>query len=918
MTETRTSLVAWLMKKVGSFGALPSDGDEERAMKASLFMTSAMMAIAAGIWSVVYIIFHRYLTAAIPGTYFIITAISIVLFALTKRHRWFRSSQLLLIMVLPFMVQWSLGGFAKGSAVMLWAFLPMMGALVFHPKYAVRWFVAYEALTVVSVLIDLRIDRNWPALPPALIESFWLGNVGGLCLVIFLVVRYFLGRNASILEEIRVQRKQAHDAWAKVAEQAEQLQELDRSKTLFFANVSHELRTPLTLLLGPLQSTLEESSGLNDDQRRRLTLASRNGRRLLRQINLLLDFTKAEAGKMTLDLSVEDPVALARAIVEESAPAARARNLTLTLDAPAAGVLPIEIDRDRIDQALLNLVSNAIKFTPEGGKITLALRRDDGALTLALTDTGIGIPKDEIPKLFQSFRQVQRSTDGGAGAMYRQEHQGTGLGLALSKQIVELHGGTIDIESELGVGTTFRVRLPIVKADRAAEPALPAPLPARERARGMRSDLSDFDTGSEGKAGQAAAGPAAAAGAGAALSLPGGDGQAAGAPAASAVMDGDDVRPRVLLVDDNPDVRSYLTDLLHARYQLLEAVDGQQGIDVAIKELPDLIISDVMMPKKSGFELVDALKTTGRTRGIPILLLTARSGVEGTIEGLRRGADDYLSKPFDPKELLARSAALLRLTKVERELAKVYARVNEDLEAAQTIQNSLMPTGSFSLGGLDLGGTMITASQLGGDFFDFLPFTNGSGHKVGIAIGDVTGHGAASALVTAVAKASLETHVNADVPPPLVLSTLSRVIFDSCKGKKLMTFFYGVMDSKTNVLTYANAGHTFPLIYNEKTKASRSLCHPGVPLGVDREAAYEARSAELSSGDVLVLFSDGIVEAETKTGKTYGSRRLQRQIVSLAQLSAQQVATGLVNDALTFAAQPRPEDDMTAVILKVS
>jgi signal transduction histidine kinase/serine phosphatase RsbU (regulator of sigma subunit) len=877
-----------------SIVALPTDSEEVRSEKTAMLLMSSLMSVAGALWPIIYLIDGRYLSALIPGSYAIITFLSIFLLALTKQYAIFRFTQLLFILVLPFLLHWSLGGFSQSSVVMMWAFLPMIGAIVFHRRYAMYWFGAYQMALIFAVVMDNRIHDIAKPLPTVMTAGFWLGNIGGVTTVIFLTVRYAFQKNTAMLEEVRKQRLATERAMAKVAEQAEQLKELDKTKTLFFANISHELRTPLTLLLGPLDATLQ-SSTLPEDAHRRLTLAARNGRRLLRQINLLLDFTKAESGKMDLDLRPENPAKLASSLVEDARGAAAARSIELVYAGPSSMPL-MEMDRDRLEQALLNLIGNAIKFTPEGGRITVSVGIEHERLLLRVSDTGIGIPKDQIPRLFQSFGQARRTESSGA-AMYRQEHQGTGLGLAMAKQIVELHKGRIGVDSELNKGTTFWIRLPLVYSQQQRPSSmLSAPEPPRERARGIHVDLADVEQEAEARTILSAMPPE--------------------------VEDADDVRPRILLVDDHADVRSYLRDLLQDSYRLLEAGDGQEGIDRAKELLPDLIISDVMMPKKSGFELLDELKNHQPTRGIPIMLLTARGGVEGTVEGLKRGADDYLAKPFAPQELTARVFSLLRLTSIERELAKVYAMQKEELEEARAIQESLMPATSPRIPRLEAAGRIITASELGGDFYDFVTLGHGAGpRKLGVAIGDVTGHGASSALVTAVAKAALETHATDGTAPSDVVSNLGRVIYDSCKGKRLMTFFYGVLDTDRSMLHYCNAGHTFPWIVNSQTGSVRPLTQPGMalgaPLGVERQISYKAHTASLSAGDVLLLFSDGLVEAESKAGQPYGTRRLRRTLEQHRGLPAEKLVDTLLHSVMEYCERPAPEDDITAVVVRL-
>jgi two-component system, sensor histidine kinase ChiS len=692
-------------------------------------------------------------------------------------------------------------------------------------------------------------------------------------------------RRRSRLEEERSERKAAEEARAEVAAQAEQLREIDRMKTLFFANISHELRTPLTLLLGPIRHVIESPDATPEEVRSRLELAERNGRRLLRQINLLLDFTKADAGKMELELQPEDPVEIARMIVEETRPAARARNIELTLSEPSESAGLIEIDSERIDQVLLNLVSNAIKFTPEGGRVELAIRSRGSEVELSVSDNGLGIPESELPHMFVPFRQVRRDPQkSGVSAMFRQEKHGTGLGLALVKQLVDLHKGRIEVDSREGVGTTFRVVLPkIVQADGTMTESRRPALAIR-----AQTELSDLMIEGEREANERKR-------------------QDALRPASD--------KPRILLVDDNPDVRNHLVHLLQSEYELFEAADGQEGIERARDLKPDLIISDVMMPKRSGFELVEELKGSALHASTPILLLTARGGV--VAEGLRIGADDYLSKPFDTEELKARVMALLRVTRAERALAKVNQQLGAELEAARSVQQALMPSEPMRISGLEVGARLLSATQLAGDYYDFFPVAEGK--ELAVLVGDVSGHGASSALVMAVAKASVDLKALSDPAPKPMLDQIARTIFATCKGTKLMTFVYGVIDPERMVMRYSNAGHPFPWCYRRSEDRFFAIARRGEPMGFTPAPAFQEHSTVIMPGDILLFYSDGIVEARRSgdANRPYGLRRLTESVRQNIDRPAVEIASAVIEDALAFSGSDRADDDMTAVVVKI-
>ncbi|MFB6848639.1 SpoIIE family protein phosphatase [Streptomyces sp. NPDC056373] len=451
----------------------------------------------------------------------------------------------------------------------------------------------------------------------------------------------------------------AHDEQRR---RAEALAELDRAKTTFFANVSHELRTPLTLLLGPLQQTLADED--RPERREQLELAERGALRLLKQVNTLLDVARAEAGQIRPAL---EPVDLARATAELAGAfrsAFEAAGLTLEVDCPPLPE-PVSLDREMWEKIILNLLSNALKFTFTGGaRVQVAAAGDRARLTV--TDTGTGIPADELPRLFERFHRVR-------GARSR-SHEGSGLGLVLVKDLVEAHGGTVGVDSRPGQGTTVTVDLPFAAAHR------PRPNPAADSVGFPGETLRE---GGGGRSGRAAAYVDEALGWLAAEPVPAAPSPSAHTPSAAATHDAppapatdgpgphDTDRPRrarLLVVDDNADMRAYLTQLLDPDYDVLLAADGRAALETALAQPVELVLSDVMMPHMDGFELVRALRADPRTARLPIVLLTARAGEEESVQGRQAGADDYLAKPFSARQLLARVRTGLELYRLREQV----------------------------------------------------------------------------------------------------------------------------------------------------------------------------------------------------------------------------------------------------------
>jgi PAS domain S-box-containing protein len=422
---------------------------------------------------------------------------------------------------------------------------------------------------------------------------------------------------------------------------AEALAEIDRAKTAFFSNVSHEFRTPLTLLLGPLDDALGRAD-LPADVRDGLAVARRNAGRLQKLVNTLLDFSRIEAGRADARYRPTDLSALTADLASTFRSACEKAGLRLDVDCPPLPE-PVYVDHDMWEKVVLNLVSNAFKYTPAGG-IRVAVREGNGEAVLTVADTGTGIPAAELPKLFNRFHRV-------AGARGR-THEGTGIGLALVQELVRLHGGTVRAESVEGRGSTFTVRLPLgtahLPADRVASATETA---ADERAadevaaafvQEAERTLPDF-------------------------ALP--------------VEAADDGRPRVLLADDNADMREYVRRLLAGRYAVTAVADGRQALAAAAERVPDLVLTDVMMPHLDGFALLAALRADPRTAAVPVVLVSARAGEEARAEGLRAGADDYLVKPFAARELVARVDGAVALARARREAARRERTLRAEAEA---------------------------------------------------------------------------------------------------------------------------------------------------------------------------------------------------------------------------------------------
>ena len=453
------------------------------------------------------------------------------------------------------------------------------------------------------------------------------------------------------------------NAYEEERRRAEALAEIDRAKTTFFSNVSHEFRTPLTLMLSPLEDTLAK----NDDSlpvefRSTLNLVHRNGVRLLKLVNTLLDFARIEAGRITAAYEKVDLGALTAELASNFRSATDKAGLKLEIDTKP---LPADVfvDRDMWEKVILNLLSNAFKFTFAGDiGVTVKPSSSGSDAEIIVRDTGTGIPPDELPHLFERFRRVE----GARGRSF----EGSGIGLALVQELVKLHGGAIHVASELRRGTTFTILLPFGTAH------LPANL-LSSNAPQARTNLRAQVYLNEAMGW-----------------LEGNDAadHAAASSAEDVGLDGAGTfarKSRILLADDNADMRDYIRRLLGDRYEVEAVADGQKALEAAVRHRPDLILSDVMMPRLDGFQLLNALRSHGELRDVPVIFLSARAGEEAKVDGLRRGADDYLVKPFSARELLARVAANIELSGIRTERTRLLEEESRVLEILNKIGSTV-------------------------------------------------------------------------------------------------------------------------------------------------------------------------------------------------------------------------------------
>lgn len=427
------------------------------------------------------------------------------------------------------------------------------------------------------------------------------------------------------LQEMKM-LKQAEKA-RELSETNEKLKELDALKSNFFANISHEFRTPLTVISG-MTDQIEKAPDKWVDKG--VKMIRRNTDSLLEMVNQILELRKLESGKMSLKLERGEVLHFISYLVESFQSLAESRNIELQLQTDISRLI-MDYDPEKLQRILYNLLGNAIKFTPPGGQVFLIVNSDEEHLFLQVKDTGVGMKEEHMSRIFDRYFSLE--------AVDARKDMGTGIGLSLVKELVKLMAGEIQVDSREGSGTTFLVKLPLRTdgvVDSDPETPQQAASPLRPAVKGLTPTAPMVSS-------------------------------AAGEEADSDL-------PQLLIVEDNLDVAQYLVACLEDRYQLFLAADGREGINLAIEKVPDIIISDVMMPEKNGYELCDTLKKDERTSHIPIILLTAKADIESKISGLEKGADAYLAKPFNRDELYVRLNKLLEL---RRKLQEKYSNLEE-------------------------------------------------------------------------------------------------------------------------------------------------------------------------------------------------------------------------------------------------
>jgi signal transduction histidine kinase len=559
----------------------------------------------------------------------------------------------------------TLGAKFAGVLTILSAYIPMLGVSIMTAMLG--GFTSFYYVGIIFILFITGMFFPWTARQTLSCGILTISSYIAINLIpqnqlnIFILLQPVLFMVGAVaitafanVENARTQRKNLQ-LRMQIEKANEDLKELDNAKMRFFANVSHELRTPLTLILGPLEMILQ---GKQDrDFHPLLQAMEANARRLLRHVNALLDFAKIDAGKIECNYAYGNLSRILQELSAAARPHLTNRNIDLVLEG-VEGLPDMILDLDKVETIAANLLSNAIKFTPGGGRITIRSEEKDELIWFEVEDTGIGIPEDKLDAIFERFHQVDDTLN--------RSQEGTGLGLAMVKQLAKLLAGKVTVRSRLGKGTTFRVELPKRPDSKLLE---------RRRIIGRRREdqisyartIALISAGMEEKS------------------------ESQKEILLSDVMESrfeshEEISrkirtkappdaQKVLVVEDNPDLRIFIASNLADDFRVEMASDGVEGLELARRWAPDLIVSDIMMPRMDGYEFTRQIREDPSLSQIPVILATAKSGGDAVAEGLEVGANDYIAKPFELRELKARVSAQLRARRLERNLNERESRL---------------------------------------------------------------------------------------------------------------------------------------------------------------------------------------------------------------------------------------------------
>ncbi|HBK21749.1 MAG TPA: hypothetical protein DDZ60_04335, partial [Planktothrix sp. UBA10369] len=662
--------------------------------------------------------------------------------------------------------------------------------------------------------------------------------------------------------------KQLKESFTILEAKNQELQHLDQLKDEFLANTSHELRTPLNGIIGIAESLIDGATGdLSPETNSNLAMIAASGRRLSSLVSDILDFSKLRYQNIELQLRPIDIRAIVDAVLILSQHLITQKNLHLINRIPVDFPLA-EADENRLQQILYNLVGNAIKFTPEGIVEISAIiltETDKSLMAITISDTGIGIEANKLDRIFESFEQGEGST--------AREYGGTGLGLTITKKLIELHRGEITVESEVGIGSQFTFTLPI------AENLVK--IPTENQIKNYLKPIQ-IDT---------------------LLAVNPGFSQPSVNYSPETI--------KILIVDDEIVNRQVLLNNLSLHhYAVFQASNGEEALELIAKGLrPDVMLLDVMMPKITGYEVTQKLREQFDARELPIILLTAKTQVQDIVTGLNMGANDYMMKPFAKDELLARIKTHVNISRLQTE----NLRLATELEVTRRLQQMILPKLEelAAIPGLEIVGFMEPAEEVGGDYYDVLE-TDG---VVTLGIGDVTGHGLESGILMLMTQMGIRTLTEIRETDPIqFLTILNSTLYKNVERMNVDRNLTLVLLNYYQGLLTISGQHEEILIVRSDGNIERiDTIDLGIPIALDENITefINSTTVELKTGDGVVLYTDGITETFNIDKQQYGLDRLCDVISENWQNPIEEIKQSVIDDVVTFRGTEKQFDDIT-------
>ena len=644
----------------------------------------------------------------------------------------------------------------------------------------------------------------------------------------------------------------------------EELTKMDKLKDEFLANTSHELKTPVHGILGLTESLIDGTCGdLNSAAKQHLSMILHSSRRLAQLVNDIIDYSKLRNSDIILKKISIDLGSMTETILTMIKPRVENKNITMINDIKP-GQFFVLADEERLQQILLNLIGNSVKFTENGNiKISASLNAFRECL-IEISDTGIGISPDKQGMVFDSFFQ----SDGSTGRKYG----GTGLGLPITKDLIELHGGKIDFKSVHGEGTTFYFTLPSSEKSFSA-----TTVRVIDRFAELNTKLNlinDVNTDITSGA-------------------------------------------KIMIVDDDIiNLQLLLNQLKREGYSVTSFSGGRDALaSIDSGDLYDIVLLDVMMPVVSGYDVCRGIREKYSSYELPVVMLTAKNTNQDIITGIDLGANDYITKPFDKEVLLTRVKSYISLKKAVEEQNKFIA-VKQELEIAKKIQLAILPHTLPEITGLSIHARYEPMTEIGGDFYDFLQLDD---RHIGVLIADVTGHGVPAALISSMVKIAFYMSYDLLRDPAALLEKINASLINHIYGR-FITAFYAFIDLDEMKMTFSNAAH-WPMYLHNKDKGDlRELTVRGKLIGLNREEKFTNVTIDINRGERIIFFTDGIVEEKNKNGEFFDEEYLEKTIKENSLLSPEKLIDEVFNSIYQWSATYRLtglDDDATMLVMDI-